>query len=137
LFQFPDETALLQEWFKTRTISQLAGFENNEQDGEGDAFNFILSNGTRSTQYDEDSPTDYTHMIPTDALNKIRRVTIYDNACWIGGFSFFDKDGAILWKHGETLEGNEAETVLLAEKEVIVGVVAKLFDEYQSLYTDF
>jgi hypothetical protein len=39
-------------------------------------------------------------MIPADALNKIRRVTIhYDDDC-IGGFSFFDKDWALLWKIG-------------------------------------
>ncbi len=36
-------------------------------------------------------------MIPADALSKIRAVTVHYNAA-IGGFSFFDKDGALLWK---------------------------------------
>ncbi len=76
-------------------------------------------------------------MIPIDALNKIRRVTIYDNACWIGGFSFFDKDGALLWEIGYLQPWFDKETVELAENEVIVGVVAKLSKCSQSYYTDF
>ena len=75
-------------------------------------------------------------MIPTDALNKIRRVTIHDNY-GIGGFSFFDKDGALLWKHGDTWSVFKKETVEIAENEVIVGVVAKLASDSQSMYTDF
>jgi hypothetical protein len=39
-------------------------------------------------------------MIPKDAINKIRSVTIHYPDYWIGGFSFFDKDGALLWKIG-------------------------------------
>ena len=68
LFQFHDETAILQEWFKTRTINQLVGFENEEEDGSGSDFNFILSNGIRSTQRVKDFPNNYTYMIPADAL---------------------------------------------------------------------
>jgi hypothetical protein len=30
LFQCFDETAILQEWFKTRAINQLVGFENSD-----------------------------------------------------------------------------------------------------------
>jgi hypothetical protein len=40
-------------------------------------------------------------MIPADALNKIRSVTIYYGYC-IFGFEFFDKDGALLWEIGRT-----------------------------------
>ena len=80
-------------------IPTLIGFENNKQSGIGFCFNFILSNGTRSTQSHEQYPTKYTHMIPADALNKIRSVEIHYNAC-IRGFSFFDKDGALLWEIG-------------------------------------
>ena len=76
-------------------------------------------------------------MIPADALHKIRRVTIDHNTVWIYGFSFFDKDGALLWKIGETYSDMKKETVVLAENEVIVGVVAKLFSRWQSLYSDF
>ncbi len=40
-------------------------------------------------------------MIPSDALNKIRSITIhYFN--FIEGFSFFDKDGARLLDIGDT-----------------------------------
>ena len=101
LFQFQTETAMLQEWLKTRAINQLVGFENHREDGESGGFNFILRNGTRSTQRDERWPTDYTHMIPADARNKIRSVNIHYGSS-IAGFSFFDKDGALLWKHGFT-----------------------------------
>jgi hypothetical protein len=106
LFQFQTETAILQEWFKSCSINQLVGFENNEEDGTCYSFNFILSNGTRSTQRDEEGPTDYKFMIPADALNKIRSVNIhYSNV--ILSFSFFDKDGALLWEIGYTDSDDE------------------------------
>jgi hypothetical protein len=69
LFKFPDETSILQEWFKTRALHKLAGFENNCESGIGTKFNFILSNGARSTQRDEYTPTDYTFMMPSVAIN--------------------------------------------------------------------
>ncbi len=118
-------------------INQLVGFENRRQDGEGRKFNFILSNDTRSTQRDEYKPTDFTFMIPKDALQKIRIVTIYHNEYWIHGFSFSDKDGALLWENGDIQSWMNVETVVLAKNEVIVGVVAKLPPGYQSAYTDF
>ena len=107
MFQFFDETAFLNEWCKTRTISQLTGFERisnfemEEEDGWGEGFNFILDNGTRSTQRDEFG-RNYDHMIPKKALNKIRSVNIYyhDVYHFIFGFTFFDKDGALLWEIG-------------------------------------
>ncbi len=137
MFQFPDETAFLQEWFKKRAVNQIVGFENNEEDGDGSGFNFILSNGTRSTQRDWKYPTKFAFMIPTDALNKIRRVTIHYDEYLIRGFSFFDNDDALLWEIGEIRLFYNKETVVLAENEVIVGVVAKLPEGWQSAYTDF
>ncbi len=75
-------------------------------------------------------------MISDDALNKIRSVTIkYTDR--IHGFSFFDKDGVEIWEHGDTRSWLKKETVVLAENEVIVGVVAKLVLDRQSSYTDF
>ncbi len=57
---------------------------------------------------------------------------------WIMGFSFFDKDKKLLWKHGyTTVPGLRNETVVLAENEVIVGVVAKPFLDYRYAFTDF
>ena len=35
-------------------LNFLTGFENNEKKGYGERFNFVLSNGDRSTQRDED-----------------------------------------------------------------------------------
>ncbi len=81
----------------------LVGFENSKEDGTGASFNFILSNGTRSDRVY--SGLKYTFMIPFDALTKIRSVTIHHNTIAIRGFSFFDKDGALLWKIGETDTG--------------------------------
>ncbi len=74
-------------------------------------------------------------MIPTDALNKIRSVTIHYYG-HIKGFSFFDKDGSLLWKIGITNPVYKVDTVLLEENEVIIGVVAKLLPGYQSFNTD-
>ncbi len=76
-------------------------------------------------------------MVRAYALNKIRSVTIhYDNEC-IFGFSFFDKDGALLWKIGKTTSWLKKETVILKKNEAIVGVVAKLYPRRQIAYTDF
>ncbi len=75
-------------------------------------------------------------MIPADALKKIRSVTIHHDQR-INGFSFFDKDGALLWEHGYLQPWFEKETVVLEENEVIVGVVAKLHTCYESRYRDF
>ncbi len=139
MFQFNDEITILNEWLKTRALHTLVGFESDEVDGTGEDFNFILSNGTRSNQRDE-GYTYYDRMMPADAHNKIRSVTIHFHYYndWIRGFSFFDKDGALLWKIGRTQDGYaKEETVLLADNELIVGVVAKLFSGSQSAYTDF
>ncbi len=57
---------------------------------------------------------------------------------YIRGFSFFDKEGALLWKIGITTgSADDVVTVLLEENEVIIGVVAKLLFGGQSIYTDF
>jgi hypothetical protein len=64
-------------------------------------------------------------MIPKNALNKIRSIKIYyEEDELIMGFRFFDKDGALLWKHGDTLSRLKKETVVLEENEAIVGVIA-------------
>ncbi len=122
IFEWPPSSKL--EEYMAKGI-YLIGFENNEEDGTGVDFNWILSNGTRSTQRDEDLKY-YDHMIPADALKKIRSVTIHFGTSCIWGFSFFDKDGALLWKIGDTRSNWKKEIVVLEENEVIVGVVAKL-----------
>ncbi len=137
MFHFNDEITILNEWLKTRALHTFVGFENNFRCGKGKLFNFILSNGTRSTQRDEEDPTKYTFKIPAYVLNKIRRVSIHYYDYHIEGFSFFDKDGALLWSIGLTYTDDDVETVLLSENEVIVGVVAKLYPSWLSAYTDF
>ncbi len=91
---------MMREW--RGVLHTLAGFENDWKDGTGYHFNFILSNGTRSTQKDSYNNY-YDHMMPSDALHKIRSVNIYHDCDYITGFCFFDKDGALLWKIGYTL----------------------------------
>ena len=76
-------------------------------------------------------------MIPADAFNKIRSVTVH-YCYYILGFSFFDKDGALLWEIGYTDDPElPKETVEIAENERIIGVKAKLYPDWQSIYTDW
>ncbi len=122
------------EYTATGVTPYIVGFENSEEDGEGPHFNLILSNGARSKQKDKGEPTKYTHMIPKHA--GIRSVTLYHDAR-IRGFEFFDKEKARIWSIGNTDDGFDVTTVVLAENEVMIGVVAKLYDKWHSQYTDF
>ena len=117
----------MRDKYKATETPFLSGFENADKDGRSCRMNFVLSNGDRSKQIEKEYPTEHTHMIPADALNKIRSVTIYYNTHHIMGFSFFDKDRKLLWETGDTYAGFDKETVMLADNEVIVGVVAKLY----------
>ncbi len=51
-------------------------------------------------------------MIPADALKRVRSVTIHYRRC-IEGFSFFDKDGALLRKIGHTDSGLSENIVII------------------------
>ncbi len=83
-------------------------------------------------------PTKYTHMFPEASVTKIRSVEIHTSEARIAGFMFLDKEGALLWKIGWTKgQSCNVEIVDIAENEVIVGVVGKLFQDRQSVYTDF
>ncbi len=118
-------------------LHYLAGFDNNNNEGEGCLFNLILSNGVKSQQRDKNVKY-YDHMMPEILHKMIRSVNIHYNDEYITGFSFLDKDGVLLWKIGMTYPGvKTAETVVLEDNEVIVGVVAKLLKGCQSVYTDF
>ncbi len=67
----------------------------------------------------------------------VRSVQIYYGE-WIYAFRFFDKEELPIWKIGMIDSTNDwVETVVLAENEVIVGVVATLYPGYQSAYTNF
>ncbi len=134
-FVFPTR-AVIEQW--NGVLHQIIGFGSSQKnEGTEQSFNFILCNGDRSHQGDEFHPTKYTLMMPEGFHNKIRSVRIYyyDRIC---GFSFFDKEGALLWKIGATTYALfEKKTVLIAENEVIIGVVAKLLPGHQSFYTDW
>ncbi len=135
MFEYPSKA--MRDKYQATGTPFLSGFESDAEDGYSSHMNFILSNGDRSTQREEDDTTDYyDHMMPADAHNKIRSVTIYQKLGYIGGFSFFDKDGALLWEIGYT-DTYYKETVEIAENERIIGVKAKLIGSYQSVYSDF
>ena len=122
----------MRDKYKATETPFLTGFESYDKDGYRCNMNFVLSNGDRSKQRDASYPTDYTYMIPKDALNRIRSVDIHYDSSFncIKGFSFFDKDGALLWKIGRIESLFTKETVvLLGENEMILGVVAKLYPD--------
>ncbi len=125
---------MIEQW--RGLLHFLAGVENNYEDGTDDMFNFLLCNGERSQQRDV-GRTYYDHMMPERSHTKIRAVSIhYYN--FIRGFSFFDNEGKLLLKIGYTEPWFcDVKTVLIAENEVIVGVVAKLYLGFQSVYRDF
>ena len=58
----------MRDKYKATETPFLTGFENFREDGTDTTMNFVLSNGDRSKQRDASHPTDYTHMIPKDAL---------------------------------------------------------------------
>jgi hypothetical protein len=102
-FVFPAD--VIDQIVRSGVTNSLAGFEiieNKDVLDETTAFNFILSNGSRSTQddyydeyYDEEIET---HMLPKDADKIIRSVNVYyqPGGC-IAGFVFRDEDGKLLW----------------------------------------
>jgi hypothetical protein len=64
----------------------------------------------------------------------VRSVNIYCHKGAIRGFFSFNKEGKPIWSIGYMT--GIVETVMLSDKEVIIGVAAKLFKHYQSVYTD-
>ena len=124
---------MINEW--SGVLHTLNGLENSRQDGTGISFNFILSNGARTQQRDRWDPTDFTHMMPKDS--RTVSVSIYSFNDRITGLKFFEKDRKLTFKIGDTNPFYETKSVALAENEVIIGVVAKLYPGSQSQYTNF
>jgi hypothetical protein len=85
-------------------------------------FNFIFSNGAKTVQ--NDGRPYYTHMLPEGADKKIRSVNVLYHINHIVGFQFFDKSKLIIKEFG--IPGYPMRTVVLAENEVIIGVIVKL-----------
>ncbi len=116
---------MINQMFASGVLHYFAGVENWKEDGRGPSFNWILSNGARST-HKEKNWTYYTHMMPEGSHKMIRSVCTYSGYNFIQAFVFLDKEGALLWKVGETrYSGMKVETVFIAESELIVGLTAK------------
>ncbi len=127
--------ARIEQW--RGVLHYLTGFVNGNYNGSSWVNSPFLSNGDTSQQRDERGPTGYVFLMPAGSPNKIRSVSIY-YGIYIQGFSFFDKEGALLWGIGNTESYRPAETVLIAENEMIIGVVCKLdIRPPHWLYTDF
>jgi hypothetical protein len=129
--------AIINEMLENKVLHNLSELKNNNKYVTGNGFKFILSNEDRSNQ--RDKHTTYSdHMLPVSSHYKITSVRIHYHYPYnITGFKFLDKEGALLWKIGETHIPCRVETVLIGENEVIFGVVAKLMRGYQSKYTDW
>ncbi len=107
---FPTK-AMTEQWYGV--IHTIVGFENNSKNGGGGRFNFITSNGERTTQTEDSYKTEFTHMMPPDSRNKIRSVAIH-HFIGIEGFKFYDKEGVLLWQIGNTNYQNcKVDTVLI------------------------
>ena len=70
-------------------------------------------------------------MMPEGAAKRIKSVDIYYYEYGnIQGFAFFDKEKSLIWNISDTGPYKQVQNVILAEKEVIIGVVAKLLPSW-------
>jgi hypothetical protein len=140
VFEWPSQ-AVIDEYLANGVLHPIVGFENNRQDGTGTQMNFILNNGDRSYNRPawamSDGYTYYAHMMPADSHKFIRSVEIFHFDDNIYGFRFFDREGHLMFKIGNTLAKSKVNTVALEDNEVIVGVNAKLFEGNSSRYSHF
>ncbi len=142
VFEWPTQ-AVIDKMLASGVLQFLAGFEIDKQHGSRALENFILSNGDRSQLENWFVNQPITHMMPARSHKKIRSVTIHSYVEFnIIGLSFFDKEGALLWEIGNTTDPGFLgvkwdKTVLVAEDEVIVGVVARIIEEFPFFYFNF
>jgi len=110
---------------------QLVGVEWDGHWG----FNWILSNGLRSTQVSEEKGAMTEHKLPIK--NGLRKVKIYYIECLeyksLYGLKFFDTKGDLMLEVGKFDQDNKIE-VELAPEEVIVGVIANIRDTKSCYY---
>ena len=76
-------------------------------------------------------------MMPEGAQQIIRSVNIHYKHNLIRGFSFFDKDNGLIWKIGVTYSDYTVTKIMIAENEIIIGVVAKFWSGLDKIYSDF
>ena len=124
MFMFPNSNMI--SWMnKNGVMYFLTGFENDQPDGRGLYFNFVFSNGERSSLKDKNLNF-FTHMMPKG--KRIKSVDFYNQYGYITGFQFYDEEGKFFWHIGKTCSWSNLEksTIMLADNELIVGVSAKL-----------
>lgn len=115
------------EYAKKGATPYLTGFELNLDASPYFSFNVIMSNGDRSRQRDK-GKTFKDKTMSEGVHKKIRSVRVHYDHMGIRGFSFFDVAGVLMWEVGYTTYGYEE--VLIADGEVIVGVLATLYLGY-------
>ncbi len=133
VFEYPNE-AQTKEYAASGGIPFVSGFENNCDSGTGARFNWILSNEQRSQQKDQ-GQTYYPHLLPEGAAVSSIDIYYYTTNPRVRGFEFFDKKHTLIMKIGSI--AGPKQTVVLADNEVIIGVIAKLVSGNQSLYSNF
>jgi hypothetical protein len=76
-------------------------------------------------------------MMPEGATKMIRSVKIFHNDFVVSGFQFFEKEGKLIFKIGDSHPSLKVDKVGLADNEVIIGVVARLIPGLQSRLANF
>lgn len=102
----------------------LAGIEFSRQNTKDGRFNFILSNGVKTEG--EKGVKYISGMIPQDKMTK--KVKIYSNTR-VRGFEFFDENNKVILTIGKC--GYRVTEVLLEDGEKIIGVVYKLYENWE------
>ena len=74
-------------------------------------------------------------MMPSS--KKVKTVEIFYCTDCVDGFRFFDKDHSLIFEIGWISPWFTIKTVVIGENEAIIGVVAKLYPDRQSVFTDF
>ena len=69
-----------------------------------------------------------------DANKRVKTVDVYYGLT-IFGLKFYDKYHSLIFEIGKIASGMGVETVALADDEMIVGIVAKIWGD--SAYSDF
>ena len=128
--EFPS-SALREQYIKRGVVDiWLAGFEN--PDGKSCFFNFVLSNLERTEQYSEIKMKEY---MMTEG-RQIKSAQIFcNNVLNLEGFCFFDREGNVIFEIGKKTE--TVHKVVLKDNEQIIGIRAKLYKNYQTVYSDF
>ena len=115
----------------------LVGFENTVENGCGTQFNFIMSDGKRTRQKSGTLPDwPMKEFMMGKKSEQIRKVEFFswDPHC-LHGLKFYDGSNNLILSIGRV--DHNKKTLMIASDERIVGVKARLFGNWQAVYTDF